>query len=80
MILIDNFVMVAKFDDYSVRRLINSEILIYYNCVLLCYLTECLINLEILCLHSGIIINTDNDITYNRESYEFITATLNMSL
>jgi hypothetical protein len=37
-------------------------------------------NLEILCLHSGIIINTDNDITYNRESYEFITATLNMSL
>jgi hypothetical protein len=37
-------------------------------------------NLEILCLHSGIIINTDNDITYNEGSYEFITATLNMSL
>jgi hypothetical protein len=32
-------------------------------------------NLEILCLHSGVIINTNNDITYNRGSHEFLTAT-----
>ena len=26
------------------------------------------------------IVNTDNDITYNEESYKFLTATLDMSL
>jgi hypothetical protein len=35
---------------------------------------------RILCFYDGIIINTDNDITYNGESHEFLTATLNMSL
>jgi hypothetical protein len=37
-------------------------------------------NLKLLCLHGSIIVNTDNDITYNEESHEFLTATLNMSL
>jgi hypothetical protein len=37
-------------------------------------------NLRILCFNCGIIVNTDNDITYNEESHEFLTATLNMSL
>jgi len=37
-------------------------------------------NLEILCFHGGIIVNTDNDITYNRGSHEFLITTLNMSL
>ena len=35
---------------------------------------------RILCFYDGIIINTDNDITYNGESHEFLTATLDMSL
>lgn len=35
-------------------------------------------NVGILSLRGGIIINTDN-ITYNREIHEFITATSNMS-
>ena len=33
-------------------------------------------NFGILWFHDGIIINTDNDITYNGESHEFLTATL----
>jgi len=37
-------------------------------------------NLEILCFHSGIIVNTDNGITYNGGSHEFLTTTLDMSL
>jgi hypothetical protein len=37
-------------------------------------------NLRILSFNCGIIVNTDNDITYNEESHEFLTATLNMSL
>jgi hypothetical protein len=37
-------------------------------------------NLEILCFHDGIIINTDNGIIYNKGKYEFITATSDMSL
>jgi hypothetical protein len=37
-------------------------------------------NFGILCFHDDIIINTDNDITYNRESHEFLTAILDMSL
>jgi len=36
-------------------------------------------NLEILCFHGGIIVNTDNDITYNGGSHGFLIATLNMS-
>jgi hypothetical protein len=35
-------------------------------------------NLEILCFHNGIIVNTNNGITYNGISYKFITATLGM--
>jgi len=38
------------------------------------------VNLGILCFHNGIIVNTDNDITYNEESYEILTATLDISL
>jgi len=37
-------------------------------------------NLGILCFHSGIIVNTDNDITSNGGSHEFLTTTLDMSL
>jgi hypothetical protein len=37
-------------------------------------------NLEMLCFHCDIIVNTDNDITYNRESHEFATDILDMSL
>jgi hypothetical protein len=37
-------------------------------------------NLEILCFHDGIVINTGNGITYNRGIYEFLTVTLNISL
>jgi hypothetical protein len=37
-------------------------------------------NLEVLCFHGGIIVNIDNDITYNRESHEFPTDISNMSL
>jgi len=37
-------------------------------------------NLEILYFHGGIIVNTDNDITYNGGSHEFLIAILNMSL
>jgi hypothetical protein len=37
-------------------------------------------NLRILCFNCSIIVNTDNDITYNEESHEFLTVTLNMSL
>jgi hypothetical protein len=37
-------------------------------------------NLEVLCFHGGIIVNIDNDITYNRESYEFPTDISDMSL
>jgi hypothetical protein len=32
-------------------------------------------NLGILYFHGCIIINTDNDITYNRGSHEFLTTT-----
>jgi hypothetical protein len=35
-------------------------------------------NLGILCFHYGIIVNIDNDITYNEGSHEFLTVTLNM--
>jgi hypothetical protein len=37
-------------------------------------------NLGILCFHGGIIINTDNTITYNRDSHEFLTIISDMSL
>ena len=37
-------------------------------------------NLEILCFYGGIIVNTDNGITYNVGSHEFLTAILYMSL
>jgi len=37
-------------------------------------------NLGILCFHGGIIVNTDNDITYNGESYEFLIDISDMSL
>jgi len=37
-------------------------------------------NLEILYFHGGIIVNTNNSITYNWESHEFLTATSNMFL
>jgi hypothetical protein len=37
-------------------------------------------NLGIFCFHNGIIANTDNGITYNGGSHEFLTTTLNMSL
>jgi len=33
-------------------------------------------NLRILCFYNGIIVNTENDITYNGRSHEFLTATL----
>jgi hypothetical protein len=36
-------------------------------------------NLGILCFNDSIIVNTDNDITYNGESHEFLTATLDIS-
>ena len=38
------------------------------------------VNLGILYFHSGITVNTDNDFTSNGGSYEFLTATSNMSL
>jgi hypothetical protein len=38
------------------------------------------VNLGILCFHNGIIVNTDNDITYNEGSHEFLIATLDMSI
>ena len=37
-------------------------------------------NLEILCFYSGIIVNTNNFITYNGEIHEFLTVTLDLSL
>jgi len=37
-------------------------------------------NLGILYFHSGIIINTDNDITYNGGSHKFLTTTSDISL
>jgi hypothetical protein len=37
-------------------------------------------NLGILCFHNGIIVNTNNDITYNGGSYKFLTAILGMSV
>jgi len=37
-------------------------------------------NLRILCFYNSIIVNTENDITYNGRSHEFLTATLDMSL
>jgi hypothetical protein len=37
-------------------------------------------NLGILCFYSDIIVNTDNDFTYNEGSHEFLIATSNMSL
>jgi len=36
-------------------------------------------NLGILCFNDSIIVNTDNDITYNGGSHEFLTITLDMS-
>jgi hypothetical protein len=36
-------------------------------------------NLKILCFYGGIIVNTDNGITYNVGSHEFLTAILDMS-
>ena len=35
-------------------------------------------NLRILYLHGGIIVNTNNGITYNKRNYEFLTVILNM--
>ena len=37
-------------------------------------------NLGILCLHGGIIVNTNNSIIYNGGIHEFLTITSNMSL
>ena len=37
-------------------------------------------NLKILYFHDGIIVNTDNHITYNGGSHEFLIATLGMFL
>jgi hypothetical protein len=37
-------------------------------------------SLGILCFYSGIIVNTDNGITYNGGSHEFLITTLYMSL
>jgi hypothetical protein len=37
-------------------------------------------NLGILCFHGSSIVNTDNDITYNEGSHEFLIATLDMSI
>jgi hypothetical protein len=36
-------------------------------------------NLGILCFHGSIIVNTDNGITYNGGSHEFLITTLDMS-
>jgi phosphosulfolactate synthase (CoM biosynthesis protein A) len=36
--------------------------------------------LRILCFHDGIIVNTDNDITYNSGNHEFLIVTSDMSL
>jgi hypothetical protein len=35
-------------------------------------------SIGILCFYNGIIINTDNDIVYNREINKFLTTTLDM--
>jgi hypothetical protein len=37
-------------------------------------------NSRLLCFHGGNIINTDNDITYNEKSHEFLTTPLDISL
>lgn len=37
-------------------------------------------NIEILCFYGGIIVNTNNGITYNGGSNEFLTVILDMSL
>jgi hypothetical protein len=37
-------------------------------------------DLGILCFHGGIIVNTDNGITYNGGSHEFLIVTLDMFL